>query len=187
MKVWMHKIELIVDRIIPYCLIPLLFLIVGEIFFSTQLSPYDFWLNFLDGIIVCIFVLDLIFKYIRARKIPKFLKSCWLDIIAVFPFFLVFRLFEEIGILFNFGERILEAQPIFRETVEIEKEASQIIKESEKIAKVSRTEAIARFFKPLARSQRFLKASLYYERPTGKHHPHERPIKSQHTVQGKSI
>ena len=95
MKIWLHKIEVIVDRSIPYNIIVLLFLIIGELFFYEQVQPYIKWINLTDNFVVGVFVIDLIFKYIRIRNIPKFFRKCWMDIIAVFPFFLLFRLFEE--------------------------------------------------------------------------------------------
>ncbi|MEA2036703.1 MAG: ion transporter [Nanoarchaeota archaeon] len=174
MKPGLHKIEVIVDKSIPYLLIALLFIITGELFFHEQLHHYQIWIDAADSFIISVFVFDLVFKYIRIRNIPKFLKSSWLDIIAVFPFFLLFRLFEEIGLLFSLGERIAEAQPIFHESVEIEKEASKIIRESEKLGKVSRAKIVSRFIRPLARVPRFFKAFAYFERPTGKHHIHEK-------------
>jgi len=177
MKIWLHKIEVIVDRSIPYIIIVLLFLIIGELFFYEQVQPYIKWINLTDNFVVGVFVIDLIFKYIRIRNIPKFFRKCWMDIIAVFPFFLLFRLFEELGILLGLGERIGSAQLIFHEGVEIEKEAEGIIKEGEKISKVSRTRMAVRFIRPIARSPRLLKTLAYYEKPTGKHHIHERKKK----------
>ena len=177
MDLWLHKIELIVDRIIPYIIIVLLFLIIGELFFNEQVQPYIKWINLTDNFVVGIFVIDLIFKYIRIRNIPNFFRKCWIDIIAVFPFFLLFRLFEELGIVLGLGERMGSAQLILHEGVEIEKEAGEIIKESEKVTKISRAGIITRFIRPVARSPRLLKTLAYYEKPTGKHHIHERKKK----------
>src|SRR3989344_5751490 len=129
MKAWLHKIELIVDKIIPYLVFILLLIVIGELLFSEQIQKYVLWINVAYYFIVGIFVIDLIFKYIRIRNIPKFLRKCWIDIIAVFPFFLLFRLVEETGILLRFGERIAETQAVFHEAVEIEKETGKIIGE----------------------------------------------------------
>ena len=176
MRAWLHKIELVVDKIIPYLLIPLLFLLAGDLFYSDALQPYEIWISLIDSLIVSVFLVDLIFKYIRIKNIPTFFRKCWLDIIAVFPFFLVFRIFEELGLFARFWEQITEAQPIFRESLEIETEANKIITEAEKVTKASRTSNLARIIRPLLRSPRLLRIAAYYERPTGKHHPHEKYI-----------
>lgn len=174
MKKWLHKMEVIVDKVIPYLLIILLFLILVEIFFHKYVIPYEFWIKLADGIIIGFFALDLVFKYLRVRNIPKFLKKNWLDIIAVFPFFLIFRLFEEFSLLFNIGEKISGAQPLFHEALEIEKEGAKIISEGEKISKLSRTSMLARFLRPLERIPRFAKIFRYFEKPTGNHYLHEK-------------
>ncbi|MBU0461570.1 MAG: hypothetical protein KJ574_03205 [Nanoarchaeota archaeon] len=93
MKRWMHRIEVWVDKLIPYMLIVLLIIIVLEIFFKEIAEHYHIYIAIADGAVITVFVLDLIFKYIRIRNIPKFLKTCWLDILAVFPFFIFFRVF----------------------------------------------------------------------------------------------
>ena len=127
MKKWMHKIEVIVDKLIPYMLVILLIIIVLDLGFHEIAEHYHSYILIADYLVIGIFVLDLTFKYIRIRKIPLFLKTCWLDIIAVFPFFLVFRAFEGILGLFSktFSEGFSTAQSILHEGVEIEKEGSK--------------------------------------------------------------
>lgn len=174
MKRWLHKIEVIVDRIIPYLLVLLLFLIIGELFFYNYFSNYGLWVQIADGFIVGVFVLDLVFKYIRVKNIPRFFKKYWLDIIAVFPFFLLFRVLEEVNIFFRFGESVSDVQPFVHESLEIERETSKLIEESEKLGKLSRTRMVTRLIRPLERTPRLLKAFPYYERPTGRHHIHEK-------------
>ena len=75
MKKWLHKIEIIADRSIPYALILLLFLIIGEISFAYKIEPFSFYVSVIDGIIISIFVVDLSFKYVRTKNIPKFFKD----------------------------------------------------------------------------------------------------------------
>ncbi|HLD06809.1 MAG TPA: ion transporter [Candidatus Nanoarchaeia archaeon] len=177
MKPWLHVLELWVDRVIPYAVVLLLVVIVAELVFHEQAEPYRLWFNLLDWAVVLVFCLDLAFKYVRVRNIPRFLRSSWLDIIAVFPFFLLFRIFEELGLALRLGEQITQAQPLFHEAVEIEKEAGKIIQESERVTKISRSGFAARLIRPLARSPRLLKILAYYEKPTGRHHPHEKKKK----------
>ena len=52
MKRWLHKIELLVDKIIPYSLFLLFFVIIGEIFFAHEIEPYHVFVSVLDGLIL---------------------------------------------------------------------------------------------------------------------------------------
>jgi len=143
-----------------------LFVIIGELFFHNELAPYHFWIEVIDIIIIAVFATDLVFKYQRTRNIKKFLKRYWLDIIAIFPFFLIFRVAEEAGLVASFfRETISPGQKILHEGLEVQEGASKIVsgleKEGAKIAsqvgKVSRTEKLMRFIRPIARSPRMLK------------------------------
>ena len=172
MKQWLHKIELIVDKSIPYSLILLFFLIIGQIFFGHEIEPYHTFVSIIDGIIIFIFILDLIFKYARIKKFPKFFRKYWMEIIAVFPAFLVLRVIEEFITIANLGETV---QASFHEVVGIEKEGKILMKEAERTRLgVSRIKYFNRFIRPIARLPRFLKAFSFYEKPTGKHHPYEK-------------
>ena len=112
MKRWLHKIELLVDKIIPYLLVLLFFVIIGEIFFAHEIEPYRVFVSIIDGFIIFIFVIDLIFKYIRIRNFAKFFKNYWLEIIAIFPAFLVLRLVEEFAIIVKLEESIGISQDV---------------------------------------------------------------------------
>ncbi len=159
MKKWLHKIEILVDKLIPPLLVILLLIIVGEIWFHEFMIKNHTYVQIIDWTIVFVFVLDLIFKYIRIRNIPKFLRASWLDILAVFPFFLVFRLFEGLVGLFGIGETVTQTQRIVHLGVESEKEVVSVIREGEIAAKeAARSEKMARFLRPLSRGFRFFKA-----------------------------
>ena len=161
MKRWLHKIELWVDKIIPYLLVLLFFVIIGEIFFAHEIEPYRVFVSIIDGFIIFIFVIDLIFKYIRIRNFPKFFRSYWLEIIAIFPAFLVLRVVEEFAIILNLEESIGLSQ--------------EVIKVGDRtIPRASRMHYFSRFIRPLARLPRFLKAFSFYEKPTGRHHSYEK-------------
>src|SRR3989344_2798204 len=92
-KMW-HRVELFIDNIIPYSLVLLFALVIVELAFSELIEPYAIYVTIVDYAIITIFVADLVFKYIKVRRIPTFLRKYWLDILAVFPFFLLFRVFE---------------------------------------------------------------------------------------------
>jgi len=178
MKRWLHKIELLVDKIIPYSLVLLFFLIIGEIFYADIIEPYRIYVSITDGFIIFIFVIDLIFKYVRIRNFPKFFKSYWLEIIAVFPAFLVLRVVEEFVILVDLGETMQTvggtAQSALHETLGIEKEGKILMGEVERTGRgISRFRYYHKFIRPLARFPRFLMAFSFYEKPTGRHHSYE--------------
>jgi hypothetical protein len=148
----------------------------------------------------------LTFKYNRVRKIPKFVRTYWLDILAVFPFVLVSRAFEGVCGLFIVGQTISQfgtTQQVLHEGLEIEKEvsklgealsktakegetaakeATRIVKEVEqtgKIARSTRFSRFTRFLRPIQRMLRLLKAVTFFEKPTGRHHTYEY-IKRKH-------
>lgn len=183
MKQWMHKIEVFVDKLIAPALLVLIVVIALELFFNdfVEHNHLELWIDIIDYTIIGIFIVDLIFKYKQSRSVPQFFKTSWLDIIAVFPFFLLFRIVNAVAGLFTatVTETTAIAQSILHGGVEIEKEASKIVQESEKIAKYSRTQRFARFMRPIARLPRFLKALPFYEKPTGTHYPHEKKVKNQ--------
>jgi hypothetical protein len=180
MKKWLHKLEYAIDWLIPWMILILLAIIILELFFHDFAETYHLYINIADYTVIGVFVVDLYFKYIRIRNIKTFFKTCWLDILAVFPFFLVFRFVERFIILIELSKDIKQFQMFFHEGLELEKsgskmiqESSRIIQEAEKAGKVSRVKNIMRFFKPIQRTPRLIKALPFFEQPTGKHHIHE--------------
>ena len=112
MKPWLHKIEVIVDKIIPYLVLILLILIIGEFTHYKLIEKNENIILIIDYIVVLFFIFDLSFKYYRVRNAKTFIKRYWLDIIAVFPFFLIFRLVEEVIIFFRISSELAESQKI---------------------------------------------------------------------------
>ncbi len=185
MQKWLAFIEHFIDKIIPFFLIILLGIIVIDIFFPVISAKYQIDIEIADYVIIAFFIVDLIFKYRRARTIPQFIRKHWIDIIAIFPFFLVFRFFTGFidffetfkGGLFQ-GQKIVHIGAELKEieiggTLEkIGKEVT-IVEEGGKITELTRAERLSRFLKPLTRSLRFGKATTFYEKPThGKRHTH---------------
>ncbi len=181
MKKWYKSIELLIDRIVPFAVILLLFIIIIEFFFYEIADNYHTIINILDYSILSIFILDLIFKYLRIRKIERFLRECWLDIIAVFPFFLIFRVFESFLIFTELPKEIRQFQLILHEGTQISEQSAKIIREAEEAGKISRVKAIVRMFRGLENSPRILKAMAFYEQPVGEHHLHEVEGKKEYT------
>jgi len=88
-----EKIELIVDRSIPYALVLLFFIIIIELVNPALASKYETVLGQLDVVIITLFVIDLIFKYRQVYSVKNFIKEYWLDIIATLPVFVLMRFF----------------------------------------------------------------------------------------------
>jgi len=151
----MYKIEVIVDKVIPLLLLILLFIIIGEVAFPHFIEKYHKSVMVIDWIIVVVFILDLIFKYLRMRNFPKFLRASWLEIIAIFPFFLVFRFLEGFAI-FEAGETISKSQKFLHIGAEVGKEVGGALEEGARITQeVSRSERAVRILQPIGRFFKF--------------------------------
>ena len=154
MKPWLHKVESFVDRAIPYTLIVLTAIIIIEIFFKQFAEEHIIAIEILDYTIIAFFIVDLIFKYIRIRKFKQFIKECWLDIIAVFPFVLFFRIFESLSLFIRLPAEFREGQSIMHTILEGKKEfaeffgrSSKLIEDSKLVGEISRTEKIIKAIK----------------------------------------
>ncbi len=185
MKKGFHKVEHFIDKLIPYLVLILFVIIIITLFFHNISAKYAKTIHLADTIIISVFIIDLIFKFIRVRKIKKFIRLYWIDIIAVFPFYLLIRVIEEIYLLFRLSDTIQESQSLLhlwtevasKEAGAIEKETGKIIRETEKFGKLSRSGFLVRFLKPLTRIPRLLMIFPYYEKTTGEHHAHDKKSK----------
>src|SRR3989344_2134788 len=166
MKKWLKDLEIIVDKIIPYLILVLLAVIIIDLFFNNLAEQYKIQISLIDGFIILVFVIDLIYKYNRVRNFPKFVKEYWLEILAVLPFYLIFRVIETtIGFL-ELSGIIKQSQNILHSGVEVEREISLITKEAEEIEKIgARTNKFARIFRTVERTPRLMTASRFYEKP----------------------
>ncbi len=171
MKPWLHKLEIFADKVIPYLVLILLILIGLDFFYHETILPYEEEILVLDYFIVLVFIVDLSFKYYRVKNAKTFLKKYWLDIIAVFPFFLIFRLVEEIIILTRISESLGESQKFIHTGVEIgriSREASEeakILREIQEASRLERTSTIARIIRPVERIPRIWRMLHFYEKP----------------------
>lgn len=115
------RINLGINKIMPYTLILLLVLIILEISIKNPNEYLILLFEFLDTIIVEIFIIDLIFLYIKSKNIRFFFTNYWLDILAVFPFGLVFRFAENFFLIGIEAERLLVGQKVLHEISRSEK------------------------------------------------------------------
>lgn len=114
-----HEYEIIekfVDKTIPIILILLAIIITldNPLWQIYSLEAYEKQLSVFDLVVVILLVIDLYFKWTHIRKIKTFLRLYWLDIFAVFPFFLVFRTYIFVAEFVKAGE---EAQRAFHEAL----------------------------------------------------------------------
>jgi hypothetical protein len=172
-------IEIFVDKAIPYLVLLLVFIIIGEFAFHDFMNKYKLYVTIADYFIIGFFVIDLAFKFYRVRNVKLFFKKYWLEVIAVFPFVVVFRLFEEIALVFRItgqieeGQRVLhsvaeigkigEEQKIIRELSALEKE-TRVFRSIQESTRLSRTSMFLRFM----RLPRLARAVPIYEKPIKK-------------------
>ncbi len=170
----MHKAEKVVDEIIPLLLLAFLAVIVLETIFAKDAERFRHEIDLFDTALISVLAADLFFKYERIKSVPKFIAKYWIQIIAVMPFFIVFRLLEYLQLT----EFAATGTKLINETTMIGKGPALIIREAAKSGEISRAAKLLRF-KPLARLPRLLAAIPFFEKPTGKHHPHERKRKAR--------
>lgn len=136
-----RRAEKLIDRIIPWLVIILLFVIIAEFAWGEALEHYEHYIEIFDLFVVMVFAADLVFKYMENERFTSFLKKCWLDILAIFPFSLIFRAVSWFAGTMHIAQTISEGQRILHETIEIEKEGAMI---AEELAKSGRMERIAK-------------------------------------------
>ncbi len=155
----MHRIEKFVHKAMPFMLALLAVLIIMDL--ANIADQYNNQLLYLDYMIVTFFVADLWFKWVRTKNMVTFVKLYWIDIIAVFPFYTVFRVYAIAAELAAAGEstqKILHEAILLRETrVLKELEYTKLARETE-LLKLARE---GRFIRVAARALRLLRARWY--------------------------
>ncbi|MEK6923071.1 MAG: hypothetical protein AABW84_00020 [Nanoarchaeota archaeon] len=86
---FLEKAEDIVDILVFPATLLLAFLVIGSFF--LHLEDYEPYATIADYFIISLFVVDLGFKWRHVHNLKKFFKFYWLDILAVFPFYLLTR------------------------------------------------------------------------------------------------
>lgn len=174
------KFERFVKKAIPWLVLLLLFIILGEFsgginslivkmgghetHFLEQVErfmhDYHTYVLSLDNIIIAFFVIDLYFNFFKSITFGRFIKRYFLDIIAVTPVGLFFR-GSEIAGLAGIAEEVALGQEVTHVATETERvivEGERIAKEGEKIARIAEAEKAAKAAKA-ARLSRGAKAT----------------------------
>ncbi len=165
-QVVVHEFEHFTDHVIPFLVVLIAIALVLENPFWTvvHLSDYEPWMGIFDGVIVFFFVVDLVFKWFKTRNIRRFFRLYWIDIVAVFPFYLIFRTYSEMVAIFRIGEEVAESgQKVAHEAVLLRE--ARMLREAEEAAKEAKiareTKVIGRGIRSVQRILRVAKGRLY--------------------------
>ena len=148
-----EKIEKYNRKLIPVALIILLAVIIAELFLHIENTTARLALKIADGVIIAIFIVDLIFLALRSKDTRFFFRNYWLDILAVFPFAIVFNVIEQVYRSITAAERLVLGQALFHEGFEAEK----LLKEGAKETK------LVRVIRAVPRGLRFISKSHFLE------------------------
>ncbi|HLP79662.1 MAG TPA: hypothetical protein VK158_03445 [Acidobacteriota bacterium] len=160
-----EKLEKLVDKIIPYLLIILLLLILAE-FLIPSIHDYQIYITLFDSFLVLVFITDLYFKYQHCKNIPQFLRRYWIEIIATLPFFLIFRVFEEFGLLRAvLSETAQQGQSLAHVGLNAQREISLAEREIVAAERTLRGERLFRFLRPVLRLPRFARTLHFFSHP----------------------
>lgn len=159
MRPVLEKIELWTDRLIVPALLAVLFIVVAELFFPDFAHDVHSEIVLLDNIVIGIFVIDVLFKLHRASTWRGFLRNHWLEVIAIMPFFLVFRLVEGIFIATDIVD-------LGQHTAHLAEGArSGRLAELFRSPELTRSSRFAGVMRAIARTPRFAKAAEFFESP----------------------
>ncbi len=131
----LESIEWFVDRVVPFALVLLFASVLSQFLYYDYLEQHEMLfclLSSLDWAIIVLLVIDLGFKFKKAKTGMKFLQEYWLEVIAVLPFFVVFRAFEGLAISLYFLTKGSVNIPVG-------------------------SQALLRFLRPMARFPRFIR------------------------------
>ena len=153
-----EKIHDWTDRLVGPALLVILIVVLLEVFMPDLAHKYHTAILIADYSAISVFIVDLSFKFNRASTWEGFLKHYWLEIIAIMPGFIVFR--------------ILETFFVITRSAELSQDAIHLATRSERLAAVfssgelSRVARIERLTQGLTRTPRFAKAAKFYDEPS---------------------
>ncbi len=122
---FLEKIEQYNAKLITPALILLFAIIIFELFLHIEDPAILTIVHTLDYFVIAVFVIDLIFIARKVKSMHIFFKHYWLDLLAIFPFALMFRAIDSLYLLFRV-EQVAVGQAVLHETVEVGKVASKV-------------------------------------------------------------
>jgi len=111
-----------------------------------HLEDYEPYITILDFIIIGFFVVELYFKWIKTKNLKKFVKLYWIEILAIFPIYLISRVFILTSEILRTGE---EVQKVLHEAVLLRE--ARLVEEGRVL---TRAERVVREARPLLRGFR---------------------------------
>lgn len=145
-------------RLVGPALIVILIVILMELFLPDLAHKYHAAILVADYSAISIFVVDLGFKFKRASEWEDFVKKYWLEIIAIMPGVILFRILDTIFVITR--------------SAELSQDAIHLATRSERLAAIagsgelSRAARIERLTKGLTRTPRLAKAFSFYDEPS---------------------
>ncbi|HLC90790.1 MAG TPA: hypothetical protein VJI15_03400 [Candidatus Nanoarchaeia archaeon] len=158
-KALLEKIERYNDHLIPVALILLLFVIIFELFIHIENHALEVAIKVADYMVIAIFIIDLIFLALHSRTTRYFFRHYWLDILAVFPFGLIFTTLERFYRVVLATEQIVVTQSIAHEVLEARREIQLAARSEEELAKIGK---LGRIMRSISRSLRFVTKSKFF-------------------------
>ena len=153
-----EKIHNWTDRLVGPALLVILVVVLLEVFMPDLAHRYHTAILVADYAAITVFLVDLSFKFKRASTWKGFIKHYWLEIIAVMPGFILFR--------------ILDTLFVITRSAELGQDAIHLATRSERLAalfssgELSRAARLERLTRGLARTPRFAKAAKFYDEPS---------------------
>ena len=176
LKTFLQWFEQFTYKLIPYLIaaIAIVLILDNPWWALYNLHQYEIGLEIFDGAVVVFFVVELIYKWFRVRNVTKFIRLYWIEILAVFPFYLMFRAYNQLTVIFQTGEEVTEAaQKLTHEAVLIREgellREQRLLKETE-LARESRP--ITRLIRFIQRSFRLIGGRLFITH-AAMHHAHK--------------
>lgn len=159
MRPFLKKVEYLADKLIVPALLAVFLIVTVELFLPDIAQKYHGVIVLLDEVVITIFVVDLAFKIYRASNWEGFLREHWLEIIAVAPFAVVFRVIGGIFIATDIVE-------ISQHTAHLAEGArSGRFAELFRGSELTRSTRMSRIIRAVSRSPRFAKAAQFFEAP----------------------
>jgi hypothetical protein len=132
-----------VNRSIPLLVILLAAVLIldNPLWKIYDLDRYETAMIIFSVTIFFFFFCDLVFKWKKVRNIGKFVRLYWIDILAVFPFYLGFRAYSAIAYLFFEGEDITKTVQVLarEESIIRERKIIEELKGARPILKILKT------------------------------------------------
>lgn len=147
--------ERAVNRTIPILVILLAIVLILDNPFWTiyNLEHFGTAMFVFDAVIFFFFFADLVFKWRSVKKLDSFIRLYWIDIVAVFPFYLGFRAYQEVAYFFEVGGEIAEStQKLAHEAI--------ILKESEMLKEAREAKPVLKAIKSVSKLIKIFKGRM---------------------------